>query len=508
MTENEPSSDGDGDGEDRISWLPDEILHEILDRLCYHYQCAETALMSKRWNHLWLSYPVLEFDCQDYIDNAPPRSEIDCFIAVVRRKFSSSGLNSYIRSVNIVSFDSAFIEATLDLIQNREPEEIDMTTSRDWVIPTHLLNSSKIRTLKLERCKLLEQDQYKKMVNLRELNLSSVAIDNRALNSMIAAAPLLEKLTLKDIDYIKRLEICNHTNLKHLQLSELWTIQIVLGALHSLESMSLYMLGYSDPEIICSSLLPCLKLLDIEKCYDMKGHVVSNLISRCPSLLFLRLVTLTDAKELKIESPTLEKLVLEWHGYPKSVMLHIDAPRLVNVHLSGDMHCMNAISLQVAETRSCTLELSLKNCNRGGIENLSFKNLKELLGKVTLQFQFVELQFHYFKKNLIVCDQVEDESPTPIVERVEVLMPFKRRKIDQTFLYNMLWSCHPKYASVHRDGYMEKSYRKLLSSLELINKVFFGLTKKERNSPNCNDIICKCWRHRLKDLKIVICIHK
>ncbi|CAN1180015.1 F-box protein At5g03100 [Linum perenne] len=456
--------DGEGSKEDddRISSLPDDILHEILDRVGCQYQCAEAALVSKRWNHLWLSYPSLEFDGNDYTNGSPPRSTMKSFIAAATRKFSSSSGLNYIKSVRIVSRDSAFIEAILDLIQSREPEEISMSLrSSDSVIPTLLLNSSRLRTLKLVFCKLLEQDQYK-MINLRMIHLFSVSINNRALNSMIAAAPLLEKLTLVNIDSIKRVEVCNNANLKHLQIKHIFmkrTYEIVLvGALDSLETLSLSLLNCHDMEMICSSLvLPSLKSLEIRDCRDLRDRAVNKLISRCPSLLSLRLVRLINPKELKIESSTLEKLELRnWDSWSlnRVMMLHIDAPRLVNFRFSGEFYSLHKISdattnsIQAAQIRLSTFELSLSCCY---IDHQYFRELKEFLRKVTRQFQFVELQLHDFGKGLIGSDQVEDDSPTPVIEHVEVKFQLSRELLDQTFLYKMLESCHPKYFSLCRD---------------------------------------------------------
>ncbi|CAN1266296.1 F-box/FBD/LRR-repeat protein At5g53840 [Linum perenne] len=392
MKKKEASTTGDGDGDgiteehDQISSLPDEILHDILERLRSPKQAAKAALLSKTWKHLWLSYPVLEFYHTDYTYSAPSRSTMDSFIAAAMRKFSSSGL-TYIKSVRIDSYDSAFIRAIFDLIQNREPEEIDMSLSTESVIPTLLLNSSRLRTLKLHRCKILE-DQYTKMINLKELHFALVKIDIQVLNSMIAGSPLLEKLTL----------ICLYTSSKSVPDS----IQIVLGALQSLESLSLRLLSCNELEMICSSLLPSLKSLEIYRCLKVTDHVVNELISKSPSLLSLRLVRLDKVNELKIESPTLEKLELDFIG----------------------------------------------------------------------------------------CDQVEDDSPAPVIESVELKycgqweLLHKQWGVYRTILDNVLWSCHPKYFITRRD------HINRLPSLELINKVFV-----ERTSPNCEQIACKCWRH-------------
>ncbi|CAI0398338.1 unnamed protein product [Linum tenue] len=46
---------------DRISALPDEIIHTIIPSLDDTQQAARTSTLSRRWLHLWRSYPVLEF---------------------------------------------------------------------------------------------------------------------------------------------------------------------------------------------------------------------------------------------------------------------------------------------------------------------------------------------------------------------------------------------------------------------------------------------------------------
>ncbi|CAN1180047.1 F-box/FBD/LRR-repeat protein At5g53840 [Linum perenne] len=364
MMEKESSSNGDG--EDWISWLPDEILHKILDSLDSHKQAAKAALLSKRWNNLWLSYPFLEFCDTDYTYRTPSRSTTDNFLAAAKRKFYSSGLNIYIKSLKIVTSDSAVLEAAKDLIRNREPEEINMSIREGLIIPKLLLNYSRLRTLKLLGCTLLE-DQYK-MINLRVLHLFSARIDDPVLNSMIASAPLLEELNLMFVCYVKKVEFCNNANLKHLKISNMERLSeiVLVGAQQSLETLSLSMLDCHDLQIICSSLLPSLKSLEIRHFLNLRDlHAIHMLISKSPSLLSLRLVRLNKVNELKIESPTLEKLELVWYDRdPERVMFYIDAPRLVNVYFYGNIGSLHKMShatnsFQAAQIRSSTIELSL-----------------------------------------------------------------------------------------------------------------------------------------------------
>ncbi|MCH91865.1 F-box/FBD/LRR-repeat protein [Trifolium medium] len=53
--------------EDRISSLPDPILHHILSFLPTKF-AASTTILSKRWNPLWLSVPTLHFDDMPFKD--------------------------------------------------------------------------------------------------------------------------------------------------------------------------------------------------------------------------------------------------------------------------------------------------------------------------------------------------------------------------------------------------------------------------------------------------------
>ncbi|CAN1123693.1 hypothetical protein LINPERHAP2_LOCUS1985 [Linum perenne] len=47
---------------DLISELPDGILHNIIHRLKYEDQAAQTIAISRRWETVWRSYPFVEFD--------------------------------------------------------------------------------------------------------------------------------------------------------------------------------------------------------------------------------------------------------------------------------------------------------------------------------------------------------------------------------------------------------------------------------------------------------------
>ncbi|PHT37418.1 hypothetical protein CQW23_20991 [Capsicum baccatum] len=54
-----------GEGIDRISNLPDDILHNILSYL-YMFDVVKLSMLSKRWNYIWKTMPYLNFDINHF----------------------------------------------------------------------------------------------------------------------------------------------------------------------------------------------------------------------------------------------------------------------------------------------------------------------------------------------------------------------------------------------------------------------------------------------------------
>ncbi|CAN6372579.1 unnamed protein product [Urochloa humidicola] len=59
-----------GAGEDRVSGIPDELLHAILVRLRSTRAAARTGVLSRRWRRVWTSLPELVLE--ERVDASPP----------------------------------------------------------------------------------------------------------------------------------------------------------------------------------------------------------------------------------------------------------------------------------------------------------------------------------------------------------------------------------------------------------------------------------------------------
>ncbi|CAN1754180.1 FBD-associated F-box protein At3g49020 [Linum perenne] len=446
---------------DRISELPDYIIHDILERLKYS---QITLALSRRWMQIWLSYPILEFHCDaDYHYSA----KLQSFVAAAARKLSSSHHNR-IKALRISSKCSDFIRDVLDLIVNREPEEIvvECYTNRSYqLFATEVINNPRLRILNLRCCKFWEFPDTNhldmRMINLRVLRLDEFRIDERLLNCLIAASPLLEELKL--------------------------------GTTKSLEIMSL---TCSDLDISPSA-LSSLKSLKINYAHKLTGEFINNMIANLPSLQSLYLYHIGGIEELKIRSDTLQELKLG-HVF-SNVRIHIDAPRLVDVQYRGCLLRLPAIT-QPANLRKAQL------CNsitlsvypfKQLIEMDSFIKLKDFLAKLRQQFRSVQLHFYFmsnssFSGDAVACDH---GSLIPMIEHVEFKFDISIMDDKDGFIDALFWSCHPKYLCLMHS---KESYQGC-SSLTYMAESFIN----RRNNDSCCKSGCKCWRHQLKDVKIV-----
>ncbi|CAN1266604.1 hypothetical protein LINPERPRIM_LOCUS12616 [Linum perenne] len=378
---------------DRISELPDNIIHEILERLKYS---QITLALSRRWMQIWLSYPILEFHCDD--ESFDYSAKLKLFLAAAARKLSSSQ-HSRIKALRISSKCSDFIHDVLDLIVNREPEEIFV--KYHWnlsyqLFPTQLINNPRLRILDLCCCKFWEFPDTNhldmRMINLRVLRLEDFRIDDRPLNCLIAASPLLEELKLSHpMKRIWKLDICNNPNLKILQLEDctIWELIQIAGTTKSLETMSLRFIDLD----ISPSQLTSLKSLKINYAHKLTGEFINNMIANLPSLQSLNLYHIRKVKELEIRSNTLQQLKLDNLSPEMRLRIHIDAPRLVDVHYYGSVCWLPTItrSANLREAQLCTFTVYLYLGSTFVSKIDDFIELKDFLAKLSQQFRFDQL---------------------------------------------------------------------------------------------------------------------
>ncbi|CAN0914298.1 hypothetical protein LINGRAHAP2_LOCUS28475 [Linum grandiflorum] len=273
-------------GGDRISMLPEDIIHNILYGLRSTKQVVQCSILSKTWVRLVQSYPIdLEFH---HTDKYAPGKSQRTLAAALLKKFSTV---KYVLAIRIkIAFCSKdfypkFLDRVLDLASNFSLlREIDIkfgggcyyykVDSPGYAIPKSFFTPNgkqfaNLNILKLEDCSLY---LYKNLgsnfsclgSSLKVLCLERVYFSDGIVDSMIEHASLLETLTLKNIKNCSwKLRIRNHPNLKVLKAEILHLDLLEIGGIHSLKEVDLIGISWTDFKMWST---PNLKVLQLHSC--------------------------------------------------------------------------------------------------------------------------------------------------------------------------------------------------------------------------------------------------
>ncbi|KAF2292134.1 hypothetical protein GH714_013734 [Hevea brasiliensis] len=224
FAENYEASDPNN-GIDRISDLPDPILHQILFLLPIK-SIAQTSVLAKRWRSLWSSFPDLDFTTINTITTSPitnlnttrrsPHSPSMDFIPQVlalrdkhsdlrtlrfRARLSFSGLNGLIRCA---------------IRHNVQELDVEVATEDYFNFPRWLITSDSLRVFKLKSrypgFRLLPSSLMTGgFRSLHTLSLSLVILYEQS--------SLLDLFTESSFPRLKKLNLDACFGLKHLKVS-------------------------------------------------------------------------------------------------------------------------------------------------------------------------------------------------------------------------------------------------------------------------------------------------
>ncbi|RZC46404.1 hypothetical protein C5167_039355 [Papaver somniferum] len=209
--------------EDRISILPQKLIHHILsflDMTCV----VRTCVLAKVWRYIWASVPVLNFDSSlhtmehsgflDFIDRVFVLRD-SCEVQRFNLVFSDIGCDkATARSVNSWIFAS--------LTRGVEEVSMDIRAEKDLAVklPSSLFNCKSLSKLELKigrhECSSLVLPSSIGLPCLKFLKLESVSIDDEnPADKLFSSCPALESLVIKD----SRLNISiSSVTLKHFEL--------------------------------------------------------------------------------------------------------------------------------------------------------------------------------------------------------------------------------------------------------------------------------------------------
>ncbi|CAN1124027.1 hypothetical protein LINPERPRIM_LOCUS3540 [Linum perenne] len=301
--------------ENRLSTLPDELIHHILARLQSPKQAVKLlTLLSNRWIEIWRSYPIFEIE-QDY----PYRRTR--FSAAVMEKFSQKQGSIAMAAVRVKIHRHAdlwpdFLDPVFDLADKFSPPELDITFGKHHgtgygnfnetgfkITKTFFEKQRFLRHLSVLKLRYCDFDTSPDLgSSLRVLRLSDVSFQKgRILNSMIVSVPQLETLILERIcaRYLDKFQVRDHPNLKIVEVSFFCMRCFEITGACRLEKVHLTDLVLNDLQV---SGTPNLKKVHMKEIWGLRRQHFNKLIAETKSLESVTLINACEIGELKIAS--------------------------------------------------------------------------------------------------------------------------------------------------------------------------------------------------------------
>ncbi|XP_026439314.1 putative FBD-associated F-box protein At5g56440 [Papaver somniferum] len=214
--------------EDRISNLPDDLIHEILSFIDMKY-VVKTCVLSKRWRYIWTSLPKLRFVFYEETDeDEPDEEDIDSdlvqmrFVNLVNKVLSlhdNSDIHTfYLDGIRnwVVTLSDLYRWIGIVVCHNVQELAIDKCILKDFEIPACLYTCKSLTKLELRfengfdlECKVILPSAVS-LPRLKSLglNFGGLWFDDEILtNKFFSSFPTLESLVIR------------HAGLNHMNLN-------------------------------------------------------------------------------------------------------------------------------------------------------------------------------------------------------------------------------------------------------------------------------------------------
>lgn len=227
MTEEKKQNKPDHQKEDRISNLPDAILHHIISLV--PFKCAvRTSILSKRWEGLWESTSAyttnLDFGREFATSVSLSLHHLACAINRILQQHRGKTIETFRLYFCPQKMFLPHIQRWILFAKKKTVRELDLdftpfqTTCQDlglrlYELPPCLFSCHSLTILKLSDCKFNLPSRFRGFSSLKTLHLIRVEITPYALDSMLLKCPMLEDLSLMVCYCSKPFEL-SATNLK------------------------------------------------------------------------------------------------------------------------------------------------------------------------------------------------------------------------------------------------------------------------------------------------------
>ncbi|CAN0914266.1 F-box protein At5g03100 [Linum grandiflorum] len=480
-----------GGGKDRISELPEELLHSIIRHIPCPKETAQTSTLSSRWRHFWCSYPVAEF-------NSTNIEGLRRFVDATMKKFSPDKLlRMEALKVSLDLYDiticSPSVKQLLDLASKKKADYVAIEVNTEkfmrsfvflW-LPLESLSNSSARTLHLEKIKFEpkkngeDNNLHLSLDSLLHLRLEFVEfLDHRLFTSLMASSPLLETLEICFVNGIRKLNLPNLKTLKiscmEEDLSRMFRKEFIAPQLNTLEITGCKYLRLCDISRVVSK-LQNLKSLTLSG----SGHEKKLKLS-CPKLEEFNLSTPYGLEEIELDvKPCFRKFILNWRRCLPGVL------KKCEIH-GAAADCQWEVDFYICDI---ALDFFMDD-----VSHHWFLELKRFMIRFP-RFHTISISYGEICK-----DGEADHGEHPVSkEHLKIMVLQSSSSTDNAgFLNGLFRICHPRFLTVGYERFHSKS----------LLEFFLDLTSHYSDKPLTKETWIKSkhqqhrWLHQLKDVKI------
>ncbi|KAL2895518.1 hypothetical protein RDABS01_011427 [Bienertia sinuspersici] len=491
---------------DRISELPDFILHHVLSFLSTK-EAARTGLISKRWQYVWETFPIL--DCNEWffgreLDILNPkelglpkderrkifnrRQKFLNYVDEKLQRFPEENLcvNKFLLHITLVSNNLASrVDAWMDLVSDLSVRELDLYLTvgkeRFYVLPLKVLTMESLQILNLRGCLLSSSFNRNaiKLTSLIQLHLRDVSIDEETIQDLIFSIRSMEIFSLKNCLGFENLEICDHDKLKKIVYHPHKDLKVKKFGINLPTLEELDFCSVDKDKTACEIVVhsACQNLKRLSLCgIPIDTNWLQSMVSSFPLLEHLFLGGCVLQQVMKLSSSVLKETYL--CNCRKLVEAEFDTP---NVHLfeyrGKKMPRLNLNS--ITGDRVAGLSVRLNNMDNSWFLKLNSFLRDNKFHDLTLSMTgscqgFMGIQISPFKLNNMT-----------LVTHALTLGNYAG------LLDGLFCSVRPQILSLELNYYSPEFLKRLLKSLVV-------------DKPKC---CCseefQCWRHTLKDVKLI-----
>ncbi|KAK6158203.1 hypothetical protein DH2020_005517 [Rehmannia glutinosa] len=393
----------EGDSMDRISELPQPILHHILSFLSQK-EAIKTCVLSNSWRYVWCTRPQIEFRDDPYKDN---KEKFMSFLDKTLQGYHDQKLRIQKFLVFTWEVDSKFVSllekwiprVVIDMGVKTFHISIHSHTKSTYVdLPSVVFHAKSLEQLYLWGYKLNFIDNVH-FERLQRLSLTRVYIGEETFEKIMSNCPLIDYLSLDGCEGLKTIKVNKHHNLKEFSFHDYkYDRSIEIDLSTYVETIKI--LGnakwYHQRKYF-----PYLKSLRLE---HLQFPSLSFDILPCnfPILRDLSIGHCYGLKQLQLLNHSIKHLTLN-HIRDKSFRAAIDAPNIVKFNYCGGFP--ESISF-AAKTSSDGWKSNISVDLGDNVDASSswFLNLNKLLNAVSQS----EISLCLFLYNRTNNQQIED----------------------------------------------------------------------------------------------------